>query len=50
PESISAVIGARLDRLHDTDRLLLQDAAVMGHSFSLHGLAYLTDLSKEDLE
>ncbi len=50
PESISAVIGARLDRLPDADRLLLQDAAVMGHSFSLKGLAFLTDQRREDLE
>jgi tetratricopeptide (TPR) repeat protein len=50
PETVSAVIGARLDRLTEPDRALLQDAAVMGHSFSPEGLAYLTDLPKEDLE
>jgi class 3 adenylate cyclase/tetratricopeptide (TPR) repeat protein len=50
PESVSAVIGARLDRLAEADRSLLQDAAVMGHSFSLEGLAFLTDQSIEALE
>jgi class 3 adenylate cyclase/tetratricopeptide (TPR) repeat protein len=50
PESVSAVIGARLDRLADEDRSLLQDAAVMGYSFSLESLAFLTDQSKGDLE
>ncbi|MDH5374119.1 MAG: hypothetical protein OEX97_14335, partial [Acidimicrobiia bacterium] len=50
PESVSAVIGARLDRLAEADRFLLQDAAVMGHSFSLEGLAYLTDQTNADLE
>ncbi len=50
PESVSAVIGARLDRLAEADRLLLQDAAVMGHSFSLESLAFLTDQGRENLE
>ena len=50
PETVSAVIGARLDRLSETDRALLQDAAVMGHSFSPEGLAFLTELGKDDLE
>lgn len=50
PESVSAVIGARLDRLAEADRSLLQDAAVMGHSFSVEGLAFLTDRDTTDLE
>ena len=50
PESVSAVIGARLDRLDEADRSLLQDAAVMGHSFSLESLAFLTDQNIESLE
>ena len=50
PESVSAVIGARLDRLAEADRLLLQDAAIMGHFFSLDGLAFLTGQNLADLE
>ena len=39
PDSLAAVIGARLDRLDPSDRELVQDAAVLGQSFSLQGLA-----------
>lgn len=39
PDSLAAVIGARLDRLSTSDRDLVQDAAVLGQSFTLQGLA-----------
>ena len=39
PETLQALIAARLDGLAPTDRALLQDAAVLGQSFTLAGLA-----------
>jgi class 3 adenylate cyclase/tetratricopeptide (TPR) repeat protein len=39
PETLQALIAARLDGLDPADRTLLQDAAVLGHSFTLAGLA-----------
>ncbi len=39
PETLQALIAARLDALDPTDRTLLQDAAVLGQSFTLAGLA-----------
>jgi tetratricopeptide (TPR) repeat protein len=39
PDSLAAVIGARLDRLDPGDRELVQDASVLGQSFTLQGLA-----------
>lgn len=42
PESLQAVIGARLDRLDPDDRTLVQEAAVLGQSFSLTALAAIT--------
>ena len=41
PESLQAVIGARLDRLESGDRALLQDAAVLGQSFPLESMMVL---------
>ena len=42
PETLQAVIGARIDRLSATDREVLQDAAVLGLSFTVDSLAALT--------
>ena len=42
PESLQAVIGARLDRLDPEDRALIQDAAVLGQFFSLERLSVVT--------
>jgi class 3 adenylate cyclase/tetratricopeptide (TPR) repeat protein len=50
PESLHAVIGARLDRLDATEQSLLQDGAVLGQTFSLDGLAQLRGDAKEALE
>lgn len=41
PESLQAVIGARLDRLDAADRQLAQDGAVLGQTFTVDGLAVL---------
>ncbi|MGA7226726.1 MAG: adenylate/guanylate cyclase domain-containing protein [Acidimicrobiia bacterium] len=50
PETLQAVIGARIDRLTKEDRDLIQDAAVLGQSFSTKGLAALTGRDVDDLE
>ncbi|MBS1195364.1 MAG: adenylyl cyclase class-3/4/guanylyl cyclase [Actinobacteria bacterium] len=39
PESLHAVIGARLDRLEPSGRALIGDAAVLGQTFRLEALA-----------
>ncbi|MGH8944674.1 MAG: adenylate/guanylate cyclase domain-containing protein [Acidimicrobiia bacterium] len=59
PDSLQAVIGARLDRLDATTRTVLQEAAVLGQSFRAEALSamsgneqasdLLSDLSKRDL-
>jgi class 3 adenylate cyclase len=41
PDSLSGLVGARLDRLDTQHRELLQDTAVLGQSFTLEGLAVL---------
>ncbi len=50
PDSLHAVIGARLDRLDESHRALVQDAAVLGQSFSVEGLTVLTGRPANDLE
>ncbi|MFQ5967317.1 MAG: adenylate/guanylate cyclase domain-containing protein [Acidimicrobiia bacterium] len=50
PESIQAAISARLDRLEADQRMLIQDAAVLGHAFTIEGLAAVTRSKLEDLE
>ena len=50
PESLQAVIGARLDRLGADERALIQDAAVLGQTFNVTGLAVLTGRDASDLE
>ncbi len=42
PETLAALIAARLDGLDPAERRVLQDAAVLGQSFSLAGLAALS--------
>ncbi len=41
PETLHALIASRLDGLPETERLLLQDASVLGKTFSARGLAAL---------
>jgi class 3 adenylate cyclase/tetratricopeptide (TPR) repeat protein len=50
PETLTALIGARLDVLDPVDRALLQDAAVLGQSFTLAGLVAITGRDAADIE
>ncbi len=50
PETLTALIGARLDALDAGDRALLLDAAVLGQSFTPQGLAAVSGRSVEELE
>lgn len=50
PGSIQAVISARLDRLGPDERDLVRDAAVLGHTFGLDGLAALRDEPGDKIE
>ena len=49
PESLQAVIGARLDRLGSDEKALIQDAAVLGQTFNLTSLSVLTGRDPADL-
>ena len=42
PETLQALIAARLDGLAPEERTLVQDAAVLGRTFTLRGLAAVT--------
>jgi class 3 adenylate cyclase/tetratricopeptide (TPR) repeat protein len=50
PESLQAVIGARLDRLGADERALIQDAAVLGQTFNITGLTVLTGQDAAEIE
>jgi class 3 adenylate cyclase/tetratricopeptide (TPR) repeat protein len=50
PETLHALIAARLDNLAPEKRRLLQHAAVLGKVFTKNGLAALTGLSEVELE
>ncbi len=50
PESLQALIAARLDALEPGDRSLLQDASVLGQTFATAALAGLTGEPAEILE
>ena len=50
PETLHALIAARLDGLDTADRRLVQDAAVLGQTFTLDGLAILSGEPAEGLE
>jgi Predicted ATPase len=50
PETLQALIAARLDGLAPADRALLQDAAVLGQSFTLAGLAAVSGQERVALE
>ncbi len=49
PETLQALIAARLDGLDPADRALIQDAAVLGQSFAPAGLAALAGITLDDL-
>ena len=50
PETLTALIASRLDGLAPEDRALVQDAAVVGQSFTLAGLAAVSGIAEEALE
>jgi len=50
PETLTALIAARLDSLEPADRATALDAAVLGQSFTVAGLAAITGLSAVELE
>jgi class 3 adenylate cyclase len=50
PDSLHSLVGARLDRFGEADRDLIQDASVLGQSFTLDGLTALTGQRDNELE
>jgi predicted ATPase len=50
PETLHALIAARLDDLESTERRVIEDASVLGKSFTKDGLAALTGMDGQDLE
>jgi class 3 adenylate cyclase/tetratricopeptide (TPR) repeat protein len=50
PETLHALIAARLDSLSPEERRLVQNGAVLGKTFTKHGLAALTGQDAEELE
>jgi class 3 adenylate cyclase/tetratricopeptide (TPR) repeat protein len=50
PETLTALIGSRLDALPAGDRGVVADAAVLGQSFTLAGLAAVSGLEVIELE
>ena len=50
PESLHALIAARLDSLPAIERSLLQDAAVLGKSFTATALSAVTSVPQPDIE
>lgn len=50
PTSLHALIGARLDSLDPIDRQLLQDASVLGQTFTVASLAAVSGIDTETLE
>ena len=49
PPTLHALVAARLDRLTPADRSLLQDAAILGQTFSADGLAAISGETVEAL-
>jgi class 3 adenylate cyclase len=49
PETLTALIASRLDALDPADRALALDAAVLGQSFTVAGLAAVAGRSEEEL-
>jgi class 3 adenylate cyclase len=50
PDSLIGVVGARIDLLSADDRRVLEDAAILGHSFTPDGLALLRDETAETVQ
>ncbi|HYM84152.1 MAG TPA: adenylate/guanylate cyclase domain-containing protein [Candidatus Dormibacteraeota bacterium] len=49
PATLTALIASRLDGLPPADRSIVQDAAVLGQSFTVAGLAAVSNLDEADL-
>jgi class 3 adenylate cyclase/tetratricopeptide (TPR) repeat protein len=49
PETLHALVAARLDDLAPRERALLQDAAVLGHAFAMERLAALAAIDEPEL-
>ncbi len=49
PETLHGLIAARLDGLEPLERLLLQDGAVLGKTFTVQGLAALSERPEPEL-
>jgi class 3 adenylate cyclase/tetratricopeptide (TPR) repeat protein len=50
PETLHALIAARLDGLRQDERRVIQDASVLGKSFTKPAVAALTGMSEPDVE
>ncbi len=50
PETLQALIAARLDGLADGERRLLQQASILGRTFTVPGLSAVTGLPEADLQ
>jgi predicted ATPase/class 3 adenylate cyclase len=50
PETLHALIAARLDGLDAAERRAVENAAVLGKTFSARGLAAISDISTAELE
>jgi len=50
PETLTALIAARLDTLEEIGRRIVHDAAVLGQSFTLSALAAVAGVSEDELE
>ncbi len=50
PETLHALIAARLDGLTQDERRIVQDASVLGKTFFKHGLSQVTGLPEDDVE
>jgi class 3 adenylate cyclase/tetratricopeptide (TPR) repeat protein len=50
PETLTALIASRLDRLDPADRAIVHDAAVLGQSFTPAGLAAVSGAAESEVE
>ena len=50
PETLHALVAARLDALPEAERRLIEDAAVLGKTFTLSGLTAVAGLPEPELE
>jgi len=50
PETLHGLVASRLDGLPEEERRLLQDAAVLGKTFTRHGLAVVGGITEAELD